>query len=279
MTIAMAWVAQRSDGRRYLYFASDSRTRGGNVIDCCPKVLTLPRSDCAICFAGNTAATYPLMMQLANAIDAHQPARDRSLDIHTLRPHLLRVFSDIMGGITDSSDPITASDVQFLFGGYSWLSKSLELWTIYYSGKEKKFAARHAVSFHPLLRQIAFVGDRAKDARAEVVSRLNKIDAKNIPKRFDLLPLTVLRDMLRQSSSSDSIGGPPQLVRIAEHMNTRVFAIKWPNAESKAVTLMGRRIFDYENTDNWVLDPDTLNVTRPRSFGHREDDEGSCEPP
>lgn len=31
MTIAIAWVARQADGLRHLYFASDSRTRGGYV--------------------------------------------------------------------------------------------------------------------------------------------------------------------------------------------------------------------------------------------------------
>jgi len=272
MTLGIAWVAQRRDARKYLFFASDSRTRGGNVIDCCPKILTLPRSDCAICFAGHTAATYPLMMQLANAIAAHQPARERSLDIRTLRPHLLHVFSDMVRSIKDSSDPIAPSDVQFLFGGYSWLAKRFDLWTIYYSKKKREFGARPADSFHPLLPQIAFIGDRAKDARSRMLMTLKAIDAQNLPPHFEYLPFAILRDMLRGSDHDSSIGGPPQLVRIAEHMNTRVLAVKWPGGDNKTLTLMGRKVFAYENIDNWHLDPDTFQVTRPRSFGYREGD-------
>jgi hypothetical protein len=80
MTIGLAWVSEYHDGREHLYIASDSRLSGGQYLDACPKILTLPRSDCAICFAGDTAAAYPFMLQLANAIAAHRPARERSLD-------------------------------------------------------------------------------------------------------------------------------------------------------------------------------------------------------
>ena len=38
MTIAMAWVARQPDGLKHLYFASDSRTRGGYIFDACPKI-------------------------------------------------------------------------------------------------------------------------------------------------------------------------------------------------------------------------------------------------
>lgn len=76
MTIGVAWVAKRRDGREHLYIASDSRVTGGQRLDACPKMLTLPRSDCALCFAGDTAAAFPLMIHIAYAIAAHEPARN-----------------------------------------------------------------------------------------------------------------------------------------------------------------------------------------------------------
>lgn len=272
MTIAMAWVSKRNDGLTHLYLASDSRTRGAMVFDFCPKILTLPRSDCAICFAGNTAATYPLMLQLANAIDSHLPAKNRALDIRTLKPHLLRVFTDIIKNINDKLDPITPSDVQFIFCGYSWLSQSFEIWTIYYSKAERKFEARPSVSFHELMPKVAFIGDVAKVARSRLMKRLNAFDeTKN--KHLEFEPLLVLKEMLTDSTRDASIGGAPQLVKISQHMNTTSIGILWPDADgNKQPTLMGRKIFDYENIDNVMLDLDTFAFQRPRSFGFREID-------
>ena len=166
MTIELAWIAKRGDGREHLYVAADSRTRGSMVLDCCPKILTLPRSDCVICFAGNTAATYPLMMQLATAIDSHKPARERSLDVRTLRAHLLRVFTDLVNSVEDSACPIEPSDVQCIFAGYSWLTKSFEIWTIYYSKRDERFYARTAKRFHSLLEKAAFIGDMSSQVRS-----------------------------------------------------------------------------------------------------------------
>jgi hypothetical protein len=156
MTLALAWLATRSDGREDLYFASDSRTRGVRVLDFSPKILMLPRSDCAICFAGDTSATYPLMLQVSNAIAAHQPARDRNLDIVELKSHLLRVFGDIMTKVRDAASPLEPSDAQFLFGGYSWRSKGFRLWTIYYEVTSRQFRAREALSFHHRLKKSSF---------------------------------------------------------------------------------------------------------------------------
>lgn len=268
MTIGMAWVGKRNDGREHLYVASDSRTRGAMTLDFCPKILALPRSDCVICFAGDTSATYPLMLQLSNAIASHLPATERSLDIRTLKPHLLRVFTDIISNIKDPVTPIKPDDVQFIFGGYSWLSKSFEIWTIYYSKKDKKFAARPAQKFHQMMDKAAFIGDVAKEARTMLIKQLNSY-GNNPPISFELEPFKVLRDMLRQANDKTAtIGGAPQLVRIAEHMNTRLIAIKWgPN--NSETTLMGRKVFDYENIDNIILDPDTLQIHKPRSHGYR----------
>ena len=269
MTIGIAWVGKKKDGRSNLYIASDSRTRGGRVIDVCPKILTLPRSDCAICFAGDTAATYPLMLQLANAIEVHSPARERALDIRTLKPHILRVFTDIVNGVKDSTVAIEPSDVQFLFCGYSWLSKSFEIWTIYYSEKQKKFAARPAQSFHSLMEQVAFIGDVAKDARSKLVRQLNGVSSSD-QENLEFEPFKIIRDMLRESTIHSSIGGPPQLVKISEHMNTKILGVKWNVDGEEQVTIMGRKVFDYENTDNHTIDPDSFQILRPRSFGLRE---------
>lgn len=271
MTLAMAWVGKRKDGRHHLYVASDSRTRGAMVFDFCPKILTLPRSDCAICFAGSTSATYPLMLQLANAISAHLPAKDRSLDIRTLKPHMLRVFTDIIQNVKDLAAPFTPQDLQFIFCGYSWLSKSFAIWTIYYSEKDKAFAARPANNLHPMMEQVAFIGDMAREARSAFTKRLNSYRGEE-PPHFELEPFKVLRDMLRKADRNASIGGAPQLVKIGEYMNTKILGVKWGPQGEKFITVMGRRIFDYENTDNWSLDPDTFEYIKPRSYGFRDGD-------
>lgn len=116
MTIAMAWVGKQKDGLRHLYFASDSRTRGGGgVFNSCPKVLTLPRSDCAICFAGNLDWSYLLMAQLSNAIAAHKPSRNRKLDIAHLKDHLLRVATDLVNSMIDTHTPISKRNRRNLY--------------------------------------------------------------------------------------------------------------------------------------------------------------------
>jgi len=104
--------------------------------------MTLPRSDCALCFAGDTADTYPLMVQMAYAIAAHEPSRERSMDIARVKAHLLRLFTDLVRSLKTPAVPFKSDDAQFLFAGYSWLKKDFRIWTIQYLEREKRFISR-----------------------------------------------------------------------------------------------------------------------------------------
>lgn len=266
MTIAMAWIGTHGDGREHLWMASDSRTRGAFVLDSSPKLMPLSRSDSAICFAGDTAASYPLMMQLSTAIAAHQPARERSLDLGQLKDHLLRVCSDIVRRIADAADPFQSDDAQFLLGGYSWRKRSFQLWTFRYESKAQKFSARPARNFHQRLGTAAFIGDWATRARHNVVKAISDPKQPDFDRLVYLQPFSVLASMLREAGPDDSIGGAPQLLRVAAHMNTRPLCVKWGNG----VTLFGRTLFEYENSDYWIMNPDNLKIERPRKYGNRE---------
>jgi hypothetical protein len=261
MTVALAWLGTRQDGREHLYLAADSRVRGGHRFDACPKIFTLPRSDCALCFAGDTAATYPLMLQLANAIAAHEPARERSLDVSRVKDHLLRVFNDMINRFEDMAEPFISSDIQFLFAGYSWVRKEFRIWTVHYSENDKRFRAREAMSFHPRLSKAAFIGDWSKRVRAKLVNELRAGQ-----RAAHLEPLKVLAHFLASAEPEHTIGGPPQLIRITQHMNTRPLCVRWRNED----TLFGRPLFPYENTDYWIVDPFGGRFMKPRKFGHRE---------
>lgn len=267
MTVALGWVAQRNDGLRHLYLASDSRLTGART-DASPKILTLPRSDCALCFAGDTHATYPMMLQIANAIAAHQPARERSLDIVHVKSHLLRLFTDLARRYEMPFEK--AADIQFIFAGYSWRSKDFRIWTIGYAPKEKRLFANEATAFCPRLPKATFIGDRAKDLRERVAKELRKEGPA-----ANLEPLHVLAATLEGATPDDSIGGAPQVVRISQHMTTRPLCVKWKGGD----TLLGRPLFDYENVDYWAIDPFTGETFLPRKFGHRDEQENAPNPP
>lgn len=260
MTIAFSWLATRSDGRQDLYFAADSRTRGGYTFDICPKILTLPRSDCAICFAGELDWSFPLMLQISNAIAAHRPSRERNLDLGALKGHLLRISSDIVSSVNDMMDPFKHSTAQFIFGGYSWRSRGFRLWTFTYQRAQKRFTARESETFLQCLDKVAFIGDWGTRMRARLTQELNEQQG-----RVEHEPLKVLSKLINDADDNATIGGAPQLVRIGPHMNTRPMCVLWGNP--KKPTLYGRPLLDYENCDYWSIDPDDGTITAPKFPG------------
>ena len=270
MTISIAWVATRSDGREDLYFASDSRTRGVRVLDVSPKILMLPRTDAAISYAGDTIAAYPMMLQISNAIAAHQPALERNLDIGELKKHLLRVLTDMLASVQDFVEGFDTTDGQFLFGGYSWRSKRFRLWTFYYEKASKAFRAREVTTFNPRLKVAAFIGSFAKTYRQSLAKAL--YTARDGPPVF-LQPLKILADSLRAAGPHDDIGGAPQVVRIGPHMNSRALCVAW--GEDKRSFLFGRPLFDYEHCDCWTIDPDSNQISPPRHFAFAPEGDGS----
>ncbi len=279
MTVAVAWVRRIRDCEE-LIFVSDSRYSGdGRNFDACPKALTLPRTDCAICFAGYTGHALPLLLQFIQAIDSHAPARRGSLDITSLRKHALKVFGVMSEMLTPSPKVprqlCNTPDVVFLFGGYSWIKKCFELWTISYSTAQRRFKADPAPWLHysttnkrivrrtkethgelkPLGR-IAFAGDQGNVARNELIRRLQATNCEGAG--LDWEPFEVVRDMLRDPKHSETIGGAPQVVKVYQYLQSAPLGVYWPNKASRRITLQGRPCLGYERLDRWIFDPDKL---------------------
>jgi hypothetical protein len=289
VTILASWIRRIHDAEE-LVFISDSRLSGdGRNFDACAKILTLPRSDCAIAFAGYTGHAFPMMLQLDLAIGSYEPARRGGLDISSLRTHALKLFDRMAKEITSSPLVSFAQSVEpeanFLFGGYSWVKKKFELWSLAYRNPEDGFVASPAgwVRYHPTAKKwvysnakatrgksarakIAFGGDQASVARTRLLELLtNKYKNPDSFQGLNWEPFEVVRDMLRDQTHSETIGGAPQVVKVYQYMQTAPLAVYWPNRQSGQVVLQGRPCLGYEQIDRWVLDPDTL-ISHHRAF-------------
>lgn len=282
MTIAIAWVRKIRDCDE-LIFVSDSRLSGdGSTFDGCPKILTLPRSDCAISFAGYTGHAFPMMLQLALAIDSHAPSKRGSLDLATLRTHALKVFDGMAEQLKPSEHVMNSEEITpgatFLLGGYSWIKKAFQLWAISYRNGDKCFVAdparwltfsnqagrivlrkRKDADGELNLGRIVFAGDQASRAKDLLLEKLNgRGKGARHHKPLDLEPFEVVRDMLRDPNHAETIGGAPQIVKVYQYMRTAALGVYWPNKAAGKVHLQGRACLGYERVDRWVLDPDTL---------------------
>lgn len=296
MTIAIAWVRTLRDCEE-LVFVSDSRLSGDGLnFDACPKVLTLPRSDCVIAFAGYTGHAYPMMQQLALAIDAYAPARRGSLDVTALKSHALKVFDgmkDLLRSSPNCSIPQSEEpSADFLFGGYSWVKKQFELWEISFNSREGRFVAhaaqwlshiahvphvdlrrtKEANGSRPIAR-IALAGDQRDRALGILRDRLKPSGEDPEATKLDMQPFEVVRDMLRDPRHAETIGGAPQLVKVYQYMQAAPLAVYWPSKSSGAAHLQGRPCLGYERIDRWIFDPDALRSERPaHSRGDVDDD-------
>jgi len=285
MTIAIAWVRRIRDCEELL-FVTDSRLSGdGRNFDATPKVMKFSRNDCAIAFAGYTGHAYPMMLQLSFAIDAYPPAQRGTLSLEALRKHALQVFNGIADSIKSSerlsSPQDTSPEANFLFGGYSWIKKEFEIWSIFYQKSEGKFIAQPAkIALYPensprvgyrsnsnrriketdkLIGKIAFAGDQAQLAQRLLSEKMMSIKTDKLSDlRFDMEPFEVVRDMLRDPNHSETIGGAPQLIKVYQYMRSAALSVYWPDKKSGIPHLQGRPYLGYEKLDNWILDPDAL---------------------
>ncbi|MGX5573303.1 hypothetical protein ACWKTS_18185 [Bacillus toyonensis] len=267
MTISIAWV-RKIKGSEELILVSDSRLSGNATYwDQCSKVLTLPRSDSAIGFAGSTDFAYPLMQQLYLSISSYKRSSDRALDLHDLRGHVLKVFNSLQKSI-DFQVEVIKKDLEkteFIFGGYSWKRKEFSIWRIFYNKGVKSFQYKPATSIGKF-NNIIFAGDWAATARKKLIDHLQNKYGKVLQgvdvEGFDMEPFEVVRDLLRSSERSATIGGAPQLVKVYQHMNCRPVGVYWPSKKTGIATLQGRILQDYEDSDFWFFDPDTLLTNR-----------------
>ncbi len=176
MTLCMAWK-RVVDQTTELVIATDSRLRFGCAWDCGPKVLAMPRSDLAICFAGETLYAYPLMLHLSFAIGQHSKSRSRATDISDLKGHASRVFdglavllSDFPRG-KDSADP---PNVWFILGGFSWKKKSFVMWKIKYEHKKGKHLECALREFNRLHQRLSPIWERSVRALSSCQLLMNR---------------------------------------------------------------------------------------------------------
>jgi hypothetical protein len=266
MTLSLAWIRTVGNAEE-LVFASDSRLRAGRAWDCCPKIMTLPRTDCLISFAGETDDAYPLMLQMVRAIEFYPPSLNRRTDVAVAKGHTLRVFNQMRSLIHDlpsrgegPGDP----NVRFLFGGFSWRRQRFMLWTLHYDKSIDKFTFQPTsdwVQPRGGRKNCAFIGDAVEEAHERLVEILRskgKLDSGG----FDMEPFEVLRDIIR-SRAYRTIGGAPQLAKVYRYMRTQIFAVRWPD-NSGVPHVLGRPALSYEALDTPAIDPDLPMVFAPR---------------
>ncbi len=204
MTVTIAWV-RKSDRADQLLMVSDSRISGGELFYAWPKIVCL-NGKFAIAFADDSQHAFPMMQQLALAMESHRPSQLGFLTISEIRTHALKIFAEMAKLMPPSPymhpPQETIPKASFIIGGYDWSKKKYEIWSINYRKKIATFVASPAswLGFDPEHKrifvgsrgrfegtpsssQILFGGDQASVAKDELLKRLNE---KFRGKRFEV---------------------------------------------------------------------------------------------
>jgi hypothetical protein len=265
MTLCIAWTRKNSRAEE-LIMATDSRLRSFGSWDCNPKIFTFSRTDCAMCFAGDTAFAYPMMIQLKNTIDANPKIRSRHQRLEVFKGIILNILNEMLEYKSDYELPA----VSFIFGGYCWHRQEFLLWNLKYQKGIKKFT-QHAIDFWKGIkgeRKITFIGDYIPDAKKRLIEKL-KANGKLQNGDFELEPFEVLRDMLVEGQKSDDyldIGGAPQMLKIYKSLNTLPIAVKWTYDGVEKVTLLGHPLSEKAKVSNPILDPFELKLSNTNKY-------------
>lgn len=269
MTIAASWI-RKVNNCEELVFISDSRLCGGQRWDECPKITTLPGNNYAMAFAGDADYAYPLMMQIRQAMHGYRRIESRAMNISDINGHVLNHINHLMDSIYDMADPDYVPDTEFLFGGYSWVEKCFKIWKYHYSRYYKRFIKNtHKNRIFPnVIGDLVVIGDQREKFLAELRKYFKDkyaLDPKSSPQiPLEMEPFEVLCRMLERAEKSNTIGGAPQMIKIYQYMNGCPVGVYWPNKDETNDfanrTILGRKLFDYEDTDYWFIDTKTLRT-------------------
>ena len=280
MTISVAWL-RKVHNCEELVFVSDSRLCGGHRWDECPKIVELPGKTSALAFAGDTEFAYPMMFQLNHAMSGYRRIENRAMDVKDINGHLLNHANHLISSVYDLADPNYSPDIEFIYGGYSWVEKRFRIWRYYYDSTAKKMAKKRNSPriLHNIDSKIVIIGDQREPFKKELRSFLKEKygeDVENISGlMLDMEPFEVLCRLLKSTDRTKTIGGAPQMIKVYQYMNSCPVGVYWPKKEDDIYrnrTLLGRAMFNYEDTSYWFIDPETLITSPcPKKMGNEDD--------
>jgi len=266
MTICTAWI-RRVGQAEELVFCTDSRLRSIGSWDANPKIFTFNRTDCAMCFSGDTVFSYPMMIQLKNTIDANPKMESRFQRLEVFKGILVKTMNGLLAYKSDYEIP----SVDFLFGGYCWFRKTFKIWSIQYEDAKKAFVARQLTDgvWRNGDLPVFFVGDYVDHAKEQLLKLLVTHESFTSGHRIDMEPFQVLCGMLLASDREQVhqlIGGPPPMLQVYKSLNRVPFAVKWKMKGADETTLFGMSVRMQRGFSYPVIDPTSLHISNSNSY-------------
>jgi hypothetical protein len=282
MTLCIAWIRETPDSEE-LVFATDSVLTGGEKWNHGVKLFELPRTDCLLCFAGETYRAYPLILNLISTIKHNDELRNPSLDIQDVLYGIVDIFTELVNSIFDKpkgGDTHIGGEAKFLFGGWSWKESRFRIWRINYSTDAKAFLPVEETAIQKS-RVCIFLGDpeteenniaqKAEKSYKDLLIKLDKFDEK-----LDLEPLNVLVDMCRDKTIRE-VDGALQIGKVYKSGTTEFFGVMWQSVKGKP-TFLGKIYDKYNKPRVRYFDPDACQIIEdaiPKSLVNIEEFNGS----
>lgn len=281
MTLCLAWIREAGDNEE-LVFATDSTLTGGEKWNHGVKLFELPRTDCLICFAGQTLRAYPLILNLISTLKHNEELNDPALDINEVLKGIVTLFNELVNSIFDYPDGVAeeiGSEAKFLFGGWSWKENSFKIWRLYFSPEFKGFIPVDETGVKKSKMRVA-IGDPSEEGNdiaqiadqkyRDLIHQLNRED-----EQLDMEPLAVLVEMCLNKKIRD-VDGSVQIGKVYKSGTTEFFGVMWQSVLGKP-HFLGKSYEKHNKPRVRYFDPGTCQVITeiPKSLVNIEEFNGT----
>lgn len=277
MTLCIAWIREMPEEE--LVFATDSTLTGGEKWNHGVKLFELPRTDCLLCFAGETYRAYPLILNLISTIKHNEDLKNPALDIQDVLYGIVDIFTELVKSIFDYPKGTAAeigSEAKFLFGGWSWKESRFRIWQIYYSHETKAFLFSEETAIKDKSRVCVFLGDPETEEnnipqKADAAYKTLLTDAGKFDGKLDLEPLNVLVNMCRDKNVRE-VDGALQIGKVYRSGTTEFFGVMWQSILGNP-TFLGKNYEKHNKPRVRYFDPDNCQIIEdviPKSLANIE---------
>lgn len=281
MTLCIAWIRDAGESEE-LVFATDSALTGGERWNHGVKLFELPRTDCLLCFAGETHRAYPLILNAISAIKHDDELKNLTIDIQDVLYRIVDIFTTLVCSIFDKPSGDTSyigGEAKFLFGGWSWKESRFRIWKIYYSSDVEGFLYEEE-TVGDRYRVAVFLGDPEDDKKnvtQEADKRYTELLLKSgkRDRKVDMEPLNILVDMCRDTNTRE-VDGSIQIGKIYKSGTTEFFGVMWESITGNP-TFFGQPYNKHNKPKVRYIDPDSGQIIEdeiPKSLVNIEDFNG-----
>ena len=259
MTLCTAWLRRGpSDEGDELIVATDSMLTGGEKWSHGLKLFHIGRPDCLLCFAGDTARAYPLILHAANSARFNVTWADPRLDVYDVLDSLTGLFTELCSTIEETAEDIHAvrAGAEFLFVGWSWRHQHFGVWRLFYEKELEAFTSEALHADERRARLYTFIGDYT-EAAEELLKDEMQEQGSLMSGALDMEPFLVLARMARDEDKYREIGGALQVAKIYRSGNSEFFGVMWPSTVNGHPHVLGRPLDRFDAPPTRLLDPDS----------------------